>query len=96
MYCEIVSCCEVKNVRCLELDGLKIGVRDAELWLSDIALNNDEIIKRCLSIIGDLLDLLHRRFNQMRLNEQKKLGLAPGKAFDQAAGDKSRETRDED
>ena len=86
----------MKNIGRLETDGFEVRVGNAEVWLGDVALDQYKTIKRRAGKIGDLLDLLHRLLNKLRLDEQVKLSLGPDESFDQTTGNKSGKTCDKD
>ena len=50
-------------------DRLKIFVRNPEILFSDIAFDDDKVLKRRLRGGGDVLDVVHRLFDILRLNQ---------------------------
>src|SRR5438045_1305896 len=69
---------------------------NTQLRFIDVPLDDNKTLERRARHLGDLLDLFHRPFDEMRLDQQEELRLGRGKLFQQAAGDKAGKTREED
>jgi hypothetical protein len=93
---EIVQRGQVKNPRRLLFRQFKIGGGQAEMWLSDVALNEPKVFGRTIGELSDAIDLVPRTVRPRRLHQQDEATLFPRQTFQQAVGNKTREACDKE